>query len=254
MLALIFILVMIAAALFGVMGLGSGIIYVPLLSWWGLDFSTGAVPMGLLLSIATGGGTAYTYARMGLIHKGTALAAASTVFIGAPLGVKALHFFPISYAKIILAAAALYIAIRALRSGEPHVHQNRTYVLTMGLTLLVGFFMGFFSALIGVGGGFLLTPVLLASGYPVKEAVGTTALVVTICTSTAFLFHLPTADFPMNAALLLTGAALLGAGLGGVWASRHASPKTVRLLVAVVIIGIAIKIGGEGFIALLGNG
>jgi uncharacterized membrane protein YfcA len=251
MFALIFILVMMAAALFGMMGLGSGIIYVPLLSWWGLDFTTGAIPMGLLLSIATGAGTAYTYARRGFVHKGTGLAAASTVLLGAPLGVRALHVFPVSYVKIFLAATALYVAIRALRSGEPHTSQHRTYAMTLGLTLIVGFFMGFFSSLIGVGGGFLLAPVLLASGYPVKEAVGTTALVVTICTFTAFLFHLPTADFPMSAAIWLSGAALLGARLGGVWASGHANPKTLRLLVAVVIIVIAIKVGGEGIIALI---
>jgi uncharacterized membrane protein YfcA len=254
MLVLIFILVMVAAALFGMMGLGSGIIYVPLLSWWGLDFATGAIPMGLLLSIGTGAGAAYTYARMGLVHKATGLVAASTVILGAPLGVRALHYFPVSYIKIILAATALYVATRALRSGEPHVHPHQPYILTIGLTLLVGFFMGFFSALIGVGGGFLLAPVLLARGYPVKEAVGTTALVVTICTSTAFLFHLPTADFPIRAAILLTVAALLGARLGGNWASKHANPKTIRLLVAVVIILIAIKVGGEGLIALTGNG
>jgi len=253
MLALIFILVMIAAALFGLMGLGSGIIYVPLLSWWGLDFATGAIPLGLLLSIATGAGAAYTYARMGLVHKGTGFAAATTVLLGAPLGVRALHFFPISYVKIILAVAAIYVAIRALRSGEMQPNHHRTYAMALGLTLVVGFFMGFFSALIGVGGGFLLTPVLLASGYPVKEAVGTTALVVTICTFTAFLFHLPTADFPIGAAIWLSGAALLGARLGGVWATKHASPKTIRVLVAVVIIGIAIKVGGEGFIALAGR-
>ena len=253
MLALIFILVVTAAALFGMMGLGSGIIYVPLLSWWGLDFATGAVPMGLLLSIATGAGAAFTYARLGLVHKGTGFAAASTVFLGAPLGVRALHIFPVSYAKILLAVAALYVAIRALRSGEPQTHHHRTYAMTLGLTLLVGFFMGFFSALIGVGGGFLLAPVLLANGYPVKEAVGTTALVVTICTFTAFLFHLPTADFPVRPAIFLAGTALMGASLGGFWASRHANPKTIRVLVAVVIIGIAVKIGGEGIIALSGQ-
>lgn len=253
MLALVLILVMTAAALFGIMGLGSGIIYVPILSWWGLDFATGAVPMGLLLSIATGAGAAYTYSRMGLVHKGTGLAAASTVLLGAPLGVRVLHTFPVSYAKIVLAAAAFYVAIRAIRSGEPHPHHQHTYVLAMGLTLLVGFFMGFFSALIGVGGGFLLAPVLLASGYPVKEAVGTTAFVVTICTFIAFLFHLPTAEFPMQPAILLTAGAFVGARLGGIWASRHANPKLIRFLVAVVIIGIAIKVGGEGVIALTGQ-
>ena len=252
MFALIFILVMIAAALFGMMGLGSGIIYVPLLSWWGLDFATGAVPMGLLLSIATGAGAAYTYARMGLVHKGTGFAAATTVLLGAPLGVRVLHSFPVGYAKIVLAAAALYVAIRALRSGEPHTH-HRIYAMTLGITLLVGFLMGFFSALIGVGGGFILAPVLLASGYPAKEAVGTTAFVVTICTFTAFIFHLPTADFPAGPAVLLAGAALAGARLGGTWASRHADPKTIRVLVAVVIMAIAMKVGAEGFIALAGR-
>ena len=242
----------IGRGLFGIMGLGSGIIYVPLLSWWGLDFATAAVPMGLLLSFATGAGAAYTYARMGLVHKGTGLAAASTVLLGAPLGVRALHTFPVSYAKIVLAAAALYVAIRAIRTGEPQTHPHPTYAMTIGLTLLVGFFMGFFSALIGVGGGFLLAPVLLASGYPARETVGTTALVVTICTFTAFLFHLPTAHFPLKAALWLSAGALLGARLGGVWASRHADPRMIRILVGVVIIGIAIKVGSEGFIALVG--
>jgi uncharacterized membrane protein YfcA len=55
----------------------------------------------------------------------------------------------------------------------------------------------------------------------------------------------------MSAAIWLSGAALLGARLGGVWASGHANPKTLRLLVAVVIIVIAIKVGGEGIIALI---
>ena len=67
----------------------------------------------------------------------------------------------------------------------------------------------------------------------------------------AFLFHLPTADFPIGAAALLSGAALIGARLGGVWASRHANPKIIRVLVAVVIIGIAIRVGAEGMVALL---
>jgi uncharacterized membrane protein YfcA len=55
----------------------------------------------------------------------------------------------------------------------------------------------------------------------------------------------------MSAAIWLSGAALLGARLGGVWASGHANPKILRLLVAVVIIVIAIKVGGEGIIALI---
>jgi uncharacterized membrane protein YfcA len=116
----------------------------------------------------------------------------------------------------------------------------------------MGFLMGFFSALVGVGGGFLLVPLLLIRGYPAKEAVGTTSLVVTISTFSAFLFHLPHASFPLNVALILIIAALLGSMLGGVYASRHANPKAIRILIGVIIMFIAIKVGGEGVLAMLG--
>ncbi len=253
MFALIGFLVMVAAALFGMMGLGSGIIYVPLLSWWGMDFATAAIPLGLLLSVATGAGTAYTYLREGLVHVRTGLGTASAALFGAPLGVLALQVVPVSFVKIILAVAAFYVAMRALRSGEPVRLTDRSYLIPAAFTLFMGFLMGFFSALVGVGGGFLLVPVLLIRGYPAREAVGTTSLVVTISTLSAFLFHLPTAEFPLREAVILAAVALVGARLGGLYASRHANPKALRILIGIIIMAIALKVGGEGLMALLGQ-
>lgn len=248
---LLFLLVVLAAASFGMMGLGSGIYYVPMLSWFGLDFATGAIPLGLLLSFATGAGTAHTYFQGRHIHMNTGFIAAITVFVGAPLGVRALHWAPIGAVKLLLSIAAFYVGIRALRSAEPVCHPDRTYALNISLTLFMGFLMGFFSALIGVGGGFLLTPVLLACGYPTREAVGTTSLVVTIGALTSFLFHLPTAHFSLRMALILSIGALLGAKLGSMWATRVAHPKTLRNIVASTIILIAIKVGWEGIAAMI---
>jgi len=251
MFAFVLILIMIAAALFGMMGLGSGIIYVPLLSWWGLDFASGAIPLGLLLSVATGAGAAHTYIRDGLVHLRTGMSTGIAAVLGSPLGVVALQVVPISIVKMILASAAFYVALKALRSGEPAPHLDRAaYALTRGLTLLMGFLMGFFSALVGVGGGFLLVPVLLARGYPTREAVGTTSMVVTISTLAGFVFHIPTAHFPLRAAFIFTAAALAGASIGGHWAARHANPKGLRILIGIIIMAIALKVGGEGFIAL----
>lgn len=245
------VLVWIAAALFGMMGLGSGIIFVPLMAWWGLDFSTGAIPLGLLLSVATGGCVAFTYMRRRLVHVRTGFGVACAALAGAPFGVWALRVIPVSVVKIILAAAAFYVAIRALRAGEPERLTDRSYLLSRGLTGMVGFLMGFFSALVGVGGGFLLVPVLLISGYPTKEAVGTTSMVVTISTLSAFLFHLPTARFPLGPAFFFTCAALTGAVTGAWWASQHANPRALRVLIGLLILLVALKVGGEGLIALL---
>jgi uncharacterized membrane protein YfcA len=245
------LLVVVAAASFGMMGLGSGIYYVPLLSWFGLDFAAGAVPLGLLLSFFTGAATAHTYFKGQHIHVNTGFLAALTVFLGAPLGVRTLHWAPIGSVKILLSVAAFYVGIRALRTGEPECHLDRKQAINLGLTLLMGFLIGFFSALIGVGGGFLLTPVLLTCGFPTREAVGTSSLVVTVGALTSFLFHLPTADFPLGMAIPLAAGALVGAKLGGIWATRIAHPKTLRTIVASTILLIAIKVGWEGIAAMI---
>jgi uncharacterized membrane protein YfcA len=250
MFILLFLLIFLAAVSFGVMGLGSGIYYTPLLAWFGLDFVTGAVPLALLLSVFTGAGTAHTYHKCGYSHVRTSLMAAGAAFVGSPLGVLALHRTPVGAVKIVLSVVAFYVGIRALRSGEPVCHPERSYILNTGLTLLMGFLLGFFSALLGVGGGFLLTPVLLTCGYPTREAVGTSSLVVTIGAMNSFLFHLHTARFSLALAVPLIIAVVAGAKLGGIWATKVAHPKTLRTILASTIVLLAIGIGYDGITTL----
>jgi uncharacterized membrane protein YfcA len=240
------LIVAITAALFGMMGLGGGLVYVPLLSWWGLDFTTGAIPMSLLLSTATGMAAAYTYTREGLVHVRTAMAAIITVFIGAPVGAWAVHRLPVGYVKILFAAAAGYVAMRILISKEPGAPKERDTRAVMLGALVIGTFVGFSSGLLGIGGGFLLIPFLLASGIPTREAVATSSLVITVSALTAFISHLGTSTFPISTALLLAGAAVVGSRLGGLWAARQARPTTLRKIAGSLILLIAVKVAVEG--------
>jgi len=251
MLFLLFSLIFLAAVSFGIMGLGSGIYYTPLLAWFGLDFVTEAVPLALLLSVFTGGGTAHTYHKCGHCHVRTSFMAAGAALVGSPMGVLALHHTPVGAVKLVLALVALYVGIKALRTREPECSLEKSYVLNIALTLLMGFLLGFFSALLGVGGGFLLTPVLLSCGYPTREAVGTSSLVVTIGAFNSFLFHLPTASFSIALAVPLIIAVVVGAKLGGIWATRVAHPRTLRIILASSIIILAIGIGYDGATMLM---
>jgi hypothetical protein len=252
MFIVLFLLVFCAALSFGVMGLGSGIYYTPLLSWFGLDFVTAAVPLALLLSLCTGAGTAHTYYKRGYIHVRTGLLAAAAALVGSPLGLLALHWAPLGVVKLVLASVAFFIGYRALRTREPEPHHERKYTLNTPITLLAGFLLGFFSALLGVGGGFLMTPVLLTCGYPTKEAVGTTSLIVTIGATNSFLFHLNTAHFDLLMAVPLILAVVTGAKLGGLWATHVVHPKTLRMILASTIILLALGVGYDGVTTLLG--
>ncbi len=78
----------------------------------------------------------------------------------------------------------------------------------------IGGIIGLLSGLLGIGGGFLLTPILMMIGVPptIAAASGTNAIVATSSSGVAAHFRLNNVDFKMGAILLLGG--LAGSGIG----------------------------------------
>ncbi|MDF1536334.1 MAG: sulfite exporter TauE/SafE family protein [bacterium] len=251
MLAILLIAVIFGSGLLGMMGLGGGIVYVPLLSWWGLDFATGAIPLSLFLGIATSSSAAYTYYRNGLVQTKTSLTAASTVLLGAPAGAWAMTVIPTGVVKVLFSAAAGYVVYSIFSTRDPVDRSAPLTVYRAWVILTIGFFVGFFSGLLGIGGGFLLVSFLLATGFPTRQAVATSSLVVVVSATAAFLSHLPHADFPIPTALLLAAAALTGSRLGGLWVTHYARPRTLRIIVGAIILVISLKMGWDGFFSLM---
>ena len=101
---------------------------------------------------------------------------------------------------------------------------------------LTGFLTGFF----GVGGGFIVVPMLvIALGLAMRRASGTSLLVMIIATATSLLARLGT-DVQVDWATTLIFAA--GSAVGGVLGgplSAKARPSTLTLLFAALLAGVA---------------
>ena len=82
------------------------------------------------------------------------------------------------------------------------------------LVIAVGAVIGLLSGLVGVGGGFLLTPILMMIGVPptIAAASGACSLVGTSSSGTAVHFRLGNVDLKLGTILLLGG--LSGAAIG----------------------------------------
>jgi uncharacterized membrane protein YfcA len=115
-------------------------------------------------------------------------------------------------------------------------------VLVAGLG--VGAMTGFF----GVGGGFLIVPALvLAVGFPMRLAVGTSLIVIAINSLAGVLAHLGTGGFDLSVALLFVIGGFVGGTLGGHFAGRLDEAKLSRgfaALVAVVGLYLIARNGG----------
>jgi uncharacterized membrane protein YfcA len=102
-----------------------------------------------------------------------------------------------------------------------------------------GLVVGAVTGLIGAGGGFLVVPALvLLGGMPLRAAIGTSLLVVSMKSFAGFAGHLGhvSIDFPLAATVTVVAA--LGAILGG-YIGRGLSTAALRRAFAALVIGMS---------------
>jgi len=114
-----------------------------------------------------------------------------------------------------------------------------------------GGLVGFLSGLLGVGGGFLLTPILMMIGIPATVAAATDScqIVAASASGGAAHFRLGNVDFKMCGVLLLGG--LSGAAVGVELIKLLRTVGNADLLITVAYIIVLGGVGGSMFIASL---
>ncbi|MSO94074.1 MAG: sulfite exporter TauE/SafE family protein [Rhodospirillales bacterium] len=116
------------------------------------------------------------------------------------------------------------------------------------LPLGVGFLVGFLSAIMGVGGGFIMVPAMIyLIGMPTGIAVGTSLLQTTVVTSNVtFLQAVTVQSVDVFLMIFLLVSGVIGAQFGARYAGRLPAVYT-RLLMAALVLGMA----GRLFIELV---
>ena len=144
---------------------------------------------------------------------------------------------------IFFAIIMLLASISMIRKGkdEEVVSKNQPYYKTFVQGLIIGTITG----IIGAGGGFLYVPALvLWANIPMKKAVGTSLIIVTINSLIGFMGDVQTLDIEWGFLLIFTLISILGIILG-VFLSKFVSgpklKKSFGLFVLIMAIYIIFK-------------
>ena len=144
---------------------------------------------------------------------------------------------------IFFAIIMLLASISMIRKGkdEEVVSKNQLYYKTFVQGLIIGTITG----IIGAGGGFLYVPALvLWANIPMKKAVGTSLIIVTINSLIGFMGDVQTLDIEWGFLLIFTLISILGIILG-VFLSKFVSgpklKKSFGLFVLIMAIYIIFK-------------
>jgi uncharacterized membrane protein YfcA len=248
----------------GLLGVGGGIILVPVLfqTFIFFDLPTHlqihmAVGTSLAIICFTGTQSARSHFKRDAVDVAVLKSWGGFIAVGALVGAVAARFIAPVGLKIIFATLALTMAMRMLTSqngGEAGVAR-----IGQGVQKALATLIGFFSALMGIGGGTLSVPLLNASGHDVHRAVGTSSVlgvVIAVPASLGFIIGgwsvpdlPPTAIGYVNylAFLVMIPASMAGAPFGAKLAHRL-SKKALNMIFA----GFLLLSGGRMVLAIFG--
>ena len=109
--------------------------------------------------------------------------------------------------------------------------------------LLIGGIIGFFSGLIGIGGGIILTPIILLMKWgKMKEAAAVSALFIWVNSAAGMIGQLTVGVTLQPQAFILVGIALIGGVLGGYFGSKKLNNKYLRYILIFVLILSCLKL------------
>lgn len=133
---------------------------------------------------------------------------ASTIFSIASYEVSKDFLIMIVFSVLMMAAA-----ISMIRKTKPVINTPKTNYIQLGI---IGFLVGIVTGFLGAGGGFLIIPALLFfANLPMKQAVGTSLLIIFINSSIGFagdLYIDMPIDYPFL--MLISAMALIGMFIG----------------------------------------
>lgn len=190
------------------------------------------------------------------VRAGLVLAAAG--MFGAPAGAWIGRFVPENWLLVMFASMVSLVGIRMLLPssaktnesraiaesaprGEARGNNARSFTLPSARTLglcAAGLVTGVLAGLLGVGGGFILVPVLvLFGGVEIHRAVATSLCVIALISIPATASHLLAGQtIPLDIAALFAIGAVLGLKLGSRLAAKLSGPRLQQLFGATMLV------------------
>ncbi|WP_111306999.1 sulfite exporter TauE/SafE family protein [Confluentibacter sediminis] len=196
-------------------------------------------PTALLLNLFVAGISFFYYYKEGYFNKKLFLSFAITsiplAFLGGTIEIDA------SIYKKILAILLVFAVLKMLNVFGKEKEDIKNVKLWQGL--LVGGIIGFFSGLIGIGGGIILTPIILLLHWGnMKEAAAVSALFIWVNSASGLVGQISSGVTIEKESFLLVFVALVGAVAGGYLGSKKINNQKLRYILAFVLVIACVKL------------
>ena len=221
-------------------GVGAAFVLIPVFLALGVELHA-AMATALLLNAIAMSIASITFIRKGLVEWRMVLPMLVIAVIASPLGV----YFSRGLDRSLL----LWLFVGFLVFASLMMLFYRPTPRAMGISLKdelllglpVGAAAGFVGGLLGVGGGNIIVPALVAAGLEPKRASASASFVVIFASLAGFLAHVQVANLGPTLLGTTALATAAGAALGAWLATEKMRSDQLKRVIALVLIIVALK-------------
>ena len=241
---LLSILFLVTAILYSSVGFGGGSTYLALLLIWGVPYSIFPI-IALCCNIIVVSGNCFNYIKAGNLNFKLLLpylvGSIPFAYIGGSLFVEKQLFEILLFLILLIAGTLLLFNFRSYDNGQGGYKKISTII-----SVMIGGILGFFSGVVGIGGGIFLSPVLflLRAGKP-KHIVTTASLFILINSISGIIGQLSknTVFEEISNYWYLLVAVLIGGQIGNFFSLKIFPARGLALVTAFLVLFIAIRMG-----------
>lgn len=222
----------------GTLGGGGSILMLPMLVYALHVEPKTAIATSLLAVGATSLVGMVLHARAGNVRWRIAGVFGAAAMVGAFGGGRLTAFVP---GRVLLVAFATVMVLTATAMMRSRPERAEAVApVRMAWVVGLGFWVGMLSGLVGAGGGFLIVPALtLFGGLAMREAIGTSLLVIAMQSFAGFAGHVTHVHLDGGLVVVVTAAAMAGS-IVGVWLARRAPAALLRRVFAWLVVGMGL--------------
>ena len=230
----------VAGTLGSIIGLGGGIIVMPVLTFTGFAPPVAAAN-SLFAACGNAAASSMSYWRQRRIEYRTGvwlgLVSVPGTVLGALVSAEvATDLFMVLFAMILFASGAYMFLQKKLA-----MPQKKTAGITFAFVVGASVFAGVISSLFGIGGGIVFVPLMVIMlGISMKRAAPTSQFILIFASFSGILTHVMLGHPELQQAAYLAAGGFVG-GMIGARLSISIQEKSLRIIVAVVLVATAIK-------------
>ncbi|NUM31200.1 MAG: sulfite exporter TauE/SafE family protein [Bacteroidetes bacterium] len=143
--------------------------------------------------------------------------------------------------KKILAVLILFPVIKLMQN--PSKEQKIKNTQNLAFSLIIGLLIGFLSGIIGIGGGILLSPIILLLGWGnMKQTAATSALFIFVNSIAGILGVVSKGVSFTNEMFLMICVAFVGGVAGSYFGALKFDNKILKIILAIVLLIASVKL------------